>query len=172
MRALAITPIHDTLGIKKMSTIKINSTVPNFSGVTKDGLFSFESLRGKNVVVYFYPKDSTPGCTLESKAFRDHYAEFQAENTEIIGISRDNIQSHCKFIDNHGLNFPLISDEDESICKLFDVLKEKSLFGKKYIGIDRSTFLIDKKGVLRHEWRNVSVLGHVKEVLKTVKALS
>ena len=155
-----------------MSTLAINSTIPNFTGITKDGPFSFETLRGKNVVIYFYPKDSTPGCTIESRAFRDHYAEFQAENTEIIGVSRDDIKSHCKFIENHALNFPLISDEDESICKLFDVLKEKSMFGKKYMGIERSTFLIDKNGVLRHEWRSVSVMGHVKEVLKTVKALA
>lgn len=149
--------------------IKIGSIVPSFSGTTTDGIFDFDALRGKNVVIYFYPKDSTPGCTIESKAFRDHYADFQSENTEIVGVSRDSIKSHCKFIDNHALNFPLISDEDESICKLFDVLKQKSLFGKKYIGIERSTFLIDKNGVLRHEWRNVSIMGHVKEVLKTVQ---
>lgn len=149
--------------------MRIHSLVPDFSGKTKDGDFNFHSLRGKNVVIYFYPKDSTPGCTIESKAFRDHYKEFQALNTEIIGVSRDSIKSHCKFIDNHALNFPLISDEDESICKLFNVLKEKSMFGKKYFGIERSTFLIDKNGVLQHEWRDVSVMGHVKEVLKTIK---
>lgn len=154
-----------------MTQITIGSTVPAFSGTTKDGQFNFDSLRGKNVVIYFYPKDSTPGCTIESKAFRDHYPEFQAANTEIIGISRDSIKSHCKFIDNQKLNFPLISDEDETICKLFDVLKEKSMFGKKYMGIERSTFLIDKNGVLIHEWRDVSVVGHVKQVLKTVMTL-
>ena len=147
--------------------MKIGDTV-SFTGKTKDGDFDMKSLLGKNVVIYFYPKDSTPGCTIESKGFRDHYAEFQAKNTEIIGISRDNIASHCKFIDNQQLNFPLISDEDESICKLFDVLKEKSMFGKKYFGIDRSTFLIDAKGVLKKEWRDVSVLGHVKDVLKSL----
>lgn len=141
----------------------------SFVGKTKEGKLDFNSLRGKNVIVYFYPKDSTPGCTLESKAFRDHYAEFQALNTEIIGISRDNLKSHCKFIDSHQLNFPLISDEDESICKLFDVLKQKSLFGKKYFGIERSTFLIDKNGILKHEWRDVSAMGHVKAVLEVVK---
>ena len=148
--------------------ISIGSIVPSFTAKTRDGEFHFDSLRGKNVVVYFYPKDSTPGCTIESKAFRDHYKAFQALNTEIIGVSRDNIKSHCKFIDNHELNFPLISDEDESVCKLFDVLKQKSLFGKKYSGIVRSTFLIDKNGVLVHEWRDVSVMNHVKTVLKFV----
>src|SRR3990167_9880578 len=107
--------------------MKIGDVV-SFCGKTKDGDFDFKSLLGKNVVIYFYPKDNTPGCTIESKAFRDHYAEFQAKNTEIIGISRDNLKSHCKFIDDYNLNFSLVSDEDESICKLFDVLKEKSMF--------------------------------------------
>ena len=152
--------------------LQIGSVIPTFSGTTKDGIFNVDALRGKNIVIYFYPKDNTPGCTIESKAFRDHYSEFQAENTEIIGISRDSIKSHCKFIDDHQLNFPIISDEDESICKLFDVLKEKSMFGKKYFGIVRSTFLIDKNGVLQHEWRDVSVIGHVKDVLKHVRSLS
>ena|SRR3990167_8286259 len=151
-------------------TIQIGSPIPAFSGTTKDGQLSIDSLRGKNVVIYFYPKDSTPGCTIESKAFRDHYAEFKKLNTEIIGVSRDNIKSHCKFIDNHQLNFPLMSDEDETICKLFDVLKEKSMFGKKYWGIERSTFLIDKNGVLVRQWRDVSVMGHVKAVLSAVLA--
>lgn len=151
--------------------INIGAKVPVFSGITTDGIFDFETMRGKNVVIYFYPKDSTPGCTIESKAFRDHYAEFQAKNTEIIGVSRDSIKSHCQFIDNHTLNFPLISDEDASICKLFDVLKQKSLFGKKYIGIERSTFLIDSNGILRYEWRNVSVIGHVKAVLQQLASL-
>ncbi|MDP1573597.1 MAG: peroxiredoxin [Coxiellaceae bacterium] len=139
-----------------------------FTGKTKDGELNLSDLLGKNIVIYFYPKDSTPGCTIESKAFRDHYTEFKAKNTEIIGISRDNLKSHCKFINNHQLNFPLISDEDESICKLFDVLKEKSMFGKKYFGIDRSTFLIDENGILQKEWRGVSVMGHVKEVLQSI----
>lgn len=152
--------------------IDVGSVVPSFSGITTDGVFDFDTMRGKNVVIYFYPKDSTPGCTIESSTFRDHYAEFQSENTEIIGVSRDSIKSHCKFIDNHALNFPLISDEDESICQLFDVLKQKSLFGKKYMGIERSTFLIDKNGVLRHEWRNVSIMGHVKEVLNAVRKIN
>ncbi|MCX7126165.1 MAG: peroxiredoxin [Gammaproteobacteria bacterium] len=150
--------------------MKLGDTI-SFTGKTKDGELNFDSFRGKNAVIYFYPKDNTPGCTIESKAFRDHYAEFQAKNTEIIGISRDNLKSHCKFIDDYQLDFPLISDEDESICKLFDVLKEKSMFGKKYFGIARSTFLIDTKGVLIHEWRNISAMGHVKDVLKKIESL-
>lgn len=144
----------------------------SFEGKTKEGVLHSDSLRGKNIVVYFYPKDNTPGCTIESKAFRDHYAEFQAANTEIIGVSRDSIKSHCRFIDNYELPFSLISDDDEKICQLFGVLKEKSMFGKKYKGIERSTFLIDTNGVLKKEWRNVSVLGHVKTVLGEVLKIS
>lgn len=155
-----------------MAILSVGNEVPNFSGETVSGIFNFESLRGKNTVIYFYPKDNTPGCTIESKAFRDYYPEFQKNNTEVIGISRDNLKSHQCFIDDHQLNFLLISDSDESICKLFDVLKQKSLFGKKYMGIERSTFLIDTKGILRHEWRDVSVLGHVKAVLKMVVDLN
>lgn len=149
--------------------IKLNEKVPHFTGKTNDGIFDLNNVRGKNLVIYFYPKDSTPGCTIESKAFRDHYSDFKKLNTEIIGISRDSIKSHCNFIEKQSLNFPLISDEDESICKLFDVLKEKSMFGKKYVGIVRSTFLIDAEGVLRQEWRDISVMGHVKEVLNCVR---
>lgn len=141
----------------------------SFTGKTKEGELNTATLLGKKIVIYFYPKDNTPGCTIESKAFRDHYAEFQKNNAEIIGISRDNIKSHCKFIDNHQLNFPLISDEDETICRLFDVLKEKSMFGKKYFGIVRSTFLINEEGSLIKEWRDVSVTSHVKEVLAFIK---
>lgn len=141
----------------------------SFSGKTKEGEFHLSALRGKNVVIYFYPKDNTPGCTLESKDFRDHYQDFQKLNTEIIGISRDNLKSHCKFIDDYALNFSLISDEDESIGKLFDVLKEKSMFGKKYFGIERSTFLIDQKGILKYEWRDVFAMGHVKNVLNFIQ---
>ncbi len=154
-----------------MTTLKLNEKVPHFTGQTTDGVFDSNNLLGKNVVIYFYPKDSTPGCTMESKGFRDHYPDFKKLNTEIIGISRDSIKSHCNFIEKQSLNFPLISDEEESICKLFDVLKEKSMFGKKYVGIVRSTFLIDANGVLRQEWRNVSVIGHVKEVLNCVRDL-
>lgn len=155
-----------------MSSIPVGSTIPVFVAKTHSGVFDLSAMRGKNVVIYFYPKDNTPGCTMESKAFRDHYRDFQQENTEIIGVSRDNIKSHCTFSENYQLSFPLISDEDESVCKLFNVLKEKSMFGKKYFGIERSTFLIDKNGVLKHEWRDVSVIGHVKDVLQKVRELN
>lgn len=154
-----------------MTDIQLNQKVPNFSGKTHDGSFDLSNYRGKNLVIYFYPKDSTPGCTIESKSFRDHLGDFQQCNTAIVGISRDSVKSHCNFVEKQSLNFPLISDEDESICKLFDVLKEKSMFGKKYFGIDRSTFLIDAEGVLRHEWRNVSVVGHVQAVLACAQKL-
>lgn len=154
-----------------MSQLAVGKAVPNFSGNTTEGQFVLSEKKGKNVVIYFYPKDNTPGCTIESKGFRDHLKEFEALNTVVVGISRDSIQSHCKFIEKQSLNFPLISDEDESICKLFDVIKEKSMFGKKYMGIVRSTFLIDDKGLLQQEWRKVSVTGHVAKVLAAVKAL-
>lgn len=148
-----------------MQIVTLNQPVPTFIAKTKDGELTLDQLRGKNVILYFYPKDNTPGCTLESKAFRDHYKDFQALNTEIIGLSKDSIASHCKFIDAQSLNFPLISDENEALCKLFDVIREKSMFGKKYMGIVRSTFFIDKNGVLQKEWRNVNAMGHVKDVL-------
>ncbi|OGT36716.1 MAG: peroxiredoxin [Gammaproteobacteria bacterium RIFCSPHIGHO2_12_FULL_38_14] len=151
--------------------MKIGDKV-SFKGKTKEGELSSNTLLGKNVVIYFYPKDNTPGCTMESKGFRDHYEEFLKNNTEIIGVSRDSIKSHCNFIDKHKLNFPLISDDDGALCKLFGVLKEKSMMGKKYIGIDRSTFLVDSNGILHQEWRDVSVLGHVKAVLTAVSSLS
>lgn len=149
--------------------MKIGDSI-SFTGKTKDGELSTKTLKGKNIVVYFYPKDNTPGCTMESKDFRDAYPKFQALNTEVIGISRDSLKSHCKFIENHQLNFPLISDDDEHLSNLFEVLKEKSMFGKKYMGIERSTFLIDKNGKLVKEWRKVSIKDHVKTVLEAVKA--
>ena len=151
--------------------IELNRAIPHFTATTQSGTVDSKTLLGKNVVIYFYPKDSTPGCTLESRAFRHHYAEFQQCNTEIIGVSRDSVKSHCNFIKSHDLNFSLISDEDESLCKLFDVLKQKNMMGKKYMGIERSTFLIDANGVLRQEWRDVSVLGHAATVLASVKKL-
>lgn len=151
--------------------VNINQPIPHFTANTQNGVLDSHSLLGKNVVIYFYPKDNTPGCTIESRSFRDHYTAFQKLNTAIIGVSRDSIKSHCKFIKNFDLNFPLISDEDEVLCKLFDVLKQKNMMGKKYIGIERSTFLINAKGVLRFEWRDVSVSKHVEAVLSEVKKI-
>lgn len=126
---------------------------------------------GKKLVIYFYPKDMTAGCTLESQNFRDLAAAFRKADTAIVGVSRDSVASHEKFTAKEKLSFPLLSDTDEQLCKLFDVIKEKSLYGKKYLGIERSTFLLDGKGVLRHEWRKVKVPGHAEEVLEAAKSL-
>lgn len=133
---------------------------------------SLADLKGRQVVLYFYPKDSTPGCTTEGQDFRDQYAAFQAAGTEVFGVSRDGIKSHENFKAKQGFPFELISDKDESLCQLFDVIKLKKLYGKEYMGVDRSTFLIDKEGVLRKEWRGVKVPGHVAEVLTAAQDLN
>ena len=130
-----------------------------------------ESLKGKNKVVYFYPKDDTPGCTMEAKDFRDHIKDFAAAGTVVIGVSKDSIKSHDKFKQKYCLPFPLASDEDGTTCDDFGVWVEKSMYGKSYMGIERATFLIDKSGVVRGIWRKVKVEGHVKEVLAAVQAL-
>ncbi len=121
------------------------------------------------LVLYFYPKDNTSGCTQEAKDFSSHYTKFTKLNCAVVGLSRDSIKSHHKFIKKVDINHPLISDEDESLCNYFEVLKEKSMYGRKYIGIERSTFLIDPEGNIQHEWRKVKVPNHVEEVLKTLK---
>src|SRR5688572_3664115 len=126
---------------------------------------------GENLVVYFYPKDMTSGCTLESQQFRDLHAAFRKAKTRVIGVSRDSIASHEKFRKKESLPFELLADEDEKLCQLFDVIKEKSLYGRKYMGIERSTFLIDAEGVLRQEWRKVKVPGHAQEVLAAAREL-
>ena len=139
---------------------------------TGEKTVSLSALKGKQVVIYFYPKDSTPGCTTEGQGFRDHYAEFQAANTEVFGVSRDSLKSHENFKAKQAFPFELLSDKDEALCQLFDVIKLKKLYGKEYLGVDRSTFLIDKEGVLRQEWRGVKVPGHVDAVLAAAQALS
>ncbi|KTD34590.1 peroxiredoxin [Legionella israelensis] len=126
---------------------------------------------GKWLVLYFYPKDSTPGCTTEGQCFRDAYSQFQELNTEIFGVSRDGLKSHNNFKIKQQFPFELISDGEGKLCELFDVIKMKSMFGKQALGIERSTFIIDGQGVLRHEWRKVKVKGHVDEVLATLKKL-
>ncbi|WP_133129913.1 peroxiredoxin [Legionella yabuuchiae] len=133
---------------------------------------SLDAYRGNWLVLYFYPKDSTPGCTLESQEFRDHYSEFKKNNAEILGVSRDSLKSHERFKTKQELPFELISDQDEALCQAFGVIKMKSMYGKQVRGIERSTFLIDPEGNVRHEWRKVSVKGHVAEVLSELKALS
>ena len=153
-----------------MSTIvELNKKVDNFTAETNDGAISLSDFNGKYLVLYFYPKDNTPGCTNESKDFRDLYEDFKSLNTEIVGISRDSLKSHQNFIDKYELPFELISDSTEELCNQFDVIIEKNMFGKIGKGIERSTFLIDPKGVLIAEWRKVKVAGHADEVLKTIR---
>ena len=153
--------------------VAIDQPVDDFQiPATSEKTVSLSQLKGKQVVIYFYPKDSTPGCTTEGQGFRDHYAEFQAANTEVFGVSRDSLKSHENFKAKQGFPFELLSDKDEALCQLFDVIKLKKLYGKEYMGVDRSTFLIDKNGVLRHEWRGVKVPGHVEAVLEQARALN
>ena len=153
--------------------VAIDQPVGDFQiPATSEQTVSLAALKGKQVVIYFYPKDSTPGCTTEGQGFRDHYAEFQAANTEVFGVSRDSLKSHENFKAKQGFPFELLSDKDEALCQLFDVIKLKKLYGKEYLGVDRSTFLIDKDGVLRQEWRGVKVPGHVDAVLAAAQALN
>ena len=151
---------------------KLNNKAPIFKGeCTGNKTISLSELKGKNVVLYFYPKDSTPGCTTEGQDFRDLKGQFTRANTLIFGLSRESIKSHENFKTKEKFNFDLISDPDEIICNQYDVIKEKSMYGKKYMGIERSTFLIDSKGKLIQEWRKVKVTGHASEVLDAAKKL-
>lgn len=155
-----------------MTAPVIDQPVPDFTAnATSDTEVRLSALRGKNVVIYFYPKDSTPGCTTEGQDFSDLYEAFQTLDTEIFGVSRDGLKSHENFKAKQSFPFELISDKDEALCQLFDVIKLKKMYGRESLGIERSTFLIDKQGVLRHEWRKVKVKGHAAEVLQTVQAL-
>ena len=148
----------------------MNRVVADFkAAATGNKTIQLKELRGKKVVIYFYPKDSTPGCTTEGQDFRDLHAKFKRQNTIVLGVSRDSIASHEKFKSNQKFPFDLISDADEKLCRKFDVIKEKSLYGRKFMGIERSTFLIDEDGKLRAEWRKVRVKGHAAEVLEAVK---
>lgn len=133
---------------------------------------TLQSFKGKPVVVYFYPRDNTPGCTQQSQDFRDHYAKFQALGAQIVGVSRDTIKSHIKFSEKYDFPFPLIADPEETLCRQFGVMKEKNMYGKKVMGIERSTFLFDAKGQLIESWRTVKIPGHVEEVLAAVERLS
>jgi peroxiredoxin Q/BCP len=155
-----------------MPAVEIGKKVKNFSRpATSDKTISLNSLKGKNLVLYFYPKDSTPGCTTEGQNFRDLYVDFQKANTEILGVSRDSLKRHENFKAKQEFPFELLSDEDESLCQQFDVIKLKKLYGREYMGIDRSTFLINADGKLVQEWRKVKVKGHAEEVLAAVQAL-
>ena len=153
-----------------MSKVKIGKKIPSFSMILDDGSeLKSKDFNGKNIVIYFYPKDSTPGCTKEGEDFRDLHEEFIKSNAQIYGVSRDSVASHQKFKAKYKFPFNLISDEDESLCKIFDVIKEKNMYGRKYMGIERSTFLINDKGQLLNEWRKVKVKGHAQEVLDTLR---
>ena len=150
----------------------LDTTLPDFSIPTTDGqTFNLAAQRGKLVVIYFYPKDSTPGCTTEGQQFRDLHEQFAAVNAKILGISRDSVKSHENFKAKQGFPFELGSDGDEAVCTLFDVIKQKMMYGKQCRGIERSTFVIDRDGVLRREWRGVKVPGHAQEVLDFIKTL-
>lgn len=155
-----------------MAKVSVGKKVTNFKlPATGEQEISLSDLKDKRVVIYFYPRDSTPGCTLEGQDFRDQINKFRRQKTVILGVSRDSIKSHENFKSKQGFPFELLSDGEEKLCKQFDVIKEKNMYGRKVMGIERSTFLIDEKGVLRKEWRKVSVKGHVDEVLEAVKAL-
>jgi peroxiredoxin Q/BCP len=155
-----------------MSRVADSKKVPVFSATATGGkTIRTNDLKGSVVVLYFYPKDNTPGCTQEGQDFRDNYRRFRSRNTILLGVSRDSLATHEKFKAKYGFPFDLIADEDESLCRLFDVIKEKNMYGKKVLGIERSTFLIDDEGVLRKAWRKIKVKGHADEVLDAVKAL-
>ena len=145
---------------------------PKFSAeATSEQVISNQTYKDKNVVIYFYPKDSTPGCTTEGQEFRDNYKKFKKYNTEILGVSRESIKSHDNFKSKQNFPFELLSDPDEKVCKAFDVMKMKSMYGRQYMGVDRSTFIVNDQGKIIKEWRSVKVKGHVQEVLETVEKL-
>jgi peroxiredoxin Q/BCP len=151
-------------------TIEIGQMAPLFSLTSDEGAeISLSELKGKYVILYFYPKDDTPGCTIEAQDFSKKVAEFEKLEAIILGISKDSVVSHCKFIEKYKLAISLLADENSEVCKAYEVIKEKSMFGKKYFGIDRSTFLIDKMGRIIDSWSAVKVKGHVDEVLKNLE---
>lgn len=151
----------------------IGTQVPDFTFDSIAGPEQqFAQFKGSNIVLYFYPRDLTPGCTSESEDFRDFIKAFEKLNTVVLGISRDTLKSHQKFIDKLDLPFDLISDPDEKLCQLFDVMRNKNMYGKQVRGIERSTFLIDSKGIIQKTWRKVKVNGHVEEVLAAVKEIN
>ncbi len=153
-------------------TVKIGQKIPDFTlPATGDQQISLSDFRGRNVVLYFYPKDSTPGCTREGLAFTELHNKFKRRKTVILGVSRDSLRAHENFKAKQGFSFDLLSDKEEEVCKLFDVIKLKNMYGKQVRGIERSTFLIDGNGKLRREWRKVKVDGHAEEVLEAVKEL-
>ena len=155
-----------------MKKAVVGKTVPDTEILATGGkVRRLHDLQGKFTVLYFYPKDNTSGCTLEGEDFRDHYDRLRKLNTVVYGISRDSLVSHEKFKAKYKFPFELIADEDEKLCRLFDVIREKSLYGRRYLGVNRSTFILDKRGVLRRELRGVKVKGHVEDVIGEIKKL-
>ena len=155
-----------------MSSVTLGNSVPNFESMsTGDKSIQLSDYQGKYLILYFYPRDNTPGCTTEGQKFRDKIAEFEALNTVILGVSRDSVRVHEGFKTKQSFPFDLLSDQEEKLCTLFDVIKMKNMYGKQVRGIERSTFLIDPNGILIHEWRKVKVKVHIDEVLQIVKEL-
>jgi len=151
-------------------SLEVNDMIPDMVLSTDGGQeFSLHSAKGKYLVIYFYPKDNTPGCTTESCDFRDMYYDFEKHNVIVVGVSKDSVKSHDKFKSDHSLPFPLLSDPDTKLCEAFGVWVEKSMYGKKYMGIERSTFLIDPTGKIQKIWRKVKIPNHVQEVLAEIK---
>lgn len=155
-----------------MTTATIGQPVPDFQlSSTGDKTLSLADFKGKKLVLYFYPKDNTPGCTLEGQAFRDHIQQFDSLNATVVGVSRDSVKVHEGFKCKQNFPFDLLSDQDETLCQLFDVIKMKNMYGKQVRGIERSTFLIDENAVLIHEWRKVKVKTHIEEVLQFLQQI-
>ena len=155
-----------------MTTNMLNNPIPDFELPATGGrTFKLSENLGKTLVIYFYPKDSTPGCTTQGMQFRDYYSEFQAANTQIVGISRDSLKSHENFKAKFSFPFELLADSEELACGFFNVMKMKNMYGKQVRGVERSTFVIDRNGILVQEWRGVKVEGHVQQVLDFVKSL-
>jgi thioredoxin-dependent peroxiredoxin len=155
-----------------MPKIKPGNKVPEFSlPMTGGGTWSLKDAAGSKLVIYFYPRDMTSGCTREAQDFRDRHAAFRKAGVELVGVSRDSVAAHDKFTAKESLPFPLLADTDERVCRMFDVIKQKSLYGRKYLGVERSTFLLDGTGKLVQEWRNVKVPGHAEAVLEAARSL-
>lgn len=153
-------------------TVELNKPAPHFIGLSDLQLsIQLDDFKGKKLILYFYPKDDTPGCTLEACGLRDSFDIFKALGVEIVGVSQDSVQSHQNFKLKHNLSFSLIADDSGEICKAYDVIKQKDKDGKTFMGIERSTFLIDQQGIMRHIWKGVSVPGHVDDIIDTIKKL-
>ena len=159
------------MNINENAVSVIGLEVPDFCAASTGEPFSLLAHRGHPIVIYFYPKDSTPGCTTEAMQFRDLHEKFTARGAKIFGVSRDSVKSHQKFKTNLGLPFDLLADTDETVCRLFNVIKLKNMYGKELLGIERSTFLIDSTGKLRQEWRKIKADGHAEEVLAALLTL-